>query len=370
MLKFVLSIQAIYMITREETGNSFSSKLISWYEENKRDLPWRGITDTYKIWLSEIILQQTRVVQGMDYFLRITGRFPDVKSLAEADEDEVLKYWQGLGYYSRARNLHHAARTVMSDFGGKMPVKYSELLKLKGIGEYTAAAISSFAGNDPHPVVDGNVFRFLSRYLGIAEPIDTGKGKKLFTETAGKLMDRSRAGQFNQAIMEFGALQCIPGIPDCKICPFSDSCVAFSENKQAAYPVKQNKVSVKNRYFHYFHIIIGSRTLIYKRDRKDIWQNLYEFPMIETTEAMTFEELKQTSKFQKFFGQEEALRFRIRKNKKHVLTHRIIWAVFYDVHLEKVPESLKSYQLIEEKDIDSYAIHRLMEEYLEDAAGS
>ncbi len=354
------------MIPAENAPNLFSKKLINWYENNKRDLPWRGTTDPYKIWLSEIILQQTRVVQGMDYFLRMIERFPDVTALASADEDEVLKYWQGLGYYSRARNLHAAAQSVVKDFGGKMPGKYFQLLKLKGIGDYTAAAISSFSENAPYPVVDGNVFRFLSRYLGIKEPIDTGKGKKLFTEVAENLMDKKKAGVFNQAIMEFGALQCIPGLPDCSLCPFSNACIALSEHKISEYPVKQNKVKVQNRYFHYFHVITGSCTYIRKRSQKDIWHNLYEFPMIETDTPVTFEVLSRHEAFKALFGDSTALDFKlIVSNKKHVLTHRVLWANFYEIHLKETPQSFRNFLKIDEKDWGIYAVHRLMESYLE-----
>ncbi|MDR1119570.1 MAG: A/G-specific adenine glycosylase [Dysgonamonadaceae bacterium] len=354
-------------LLEEETNKYiFSRKLIDWYDANKRELPWRGISDPYRIWLSEIILQQTRVNQGMDYFLRMIERFPDVKTLAEATEDEVLKYWQGLGYYSRARNLHAAAQMIVRDFGGQMPSDYGQLIQLKGIGEYTAAAIASFAQNAPHPVVDGNVFRFLSRYFGISEPVDTGKGKKLFTSIAGDLMDRSRAGLFNQAIMEFGALQCVPGQPDCRNCPFSDACVAFETNEIARYPVKQNKTTTQNRYFHYFHVRTGNYTYICKRTQKDIWHNLYEFPMIETDRPMPFEELQQEKSFRELFPDIHTPIFRLQiANKKHVLTHRILWANFYEVTLEVLPDSFKNFIRVAENTLEAYAVHRLMQAYFE-----
>jgi A/G-specific adenine glycosylase len=354
------------LLEEETNKHIFSRKLIGWYDANKRELPWRGISDPYRIWLSEIILQQTRVNQGMDYFLRMIERFPDVKTLAEATEDEVLKYWQGLGYYSRARNLHAAAQMIVRDFGGQMPSDYEQLLKLKGIGEYTAAAIASFAQNAPHPVVDGNVFRFLSRYFGISEPVDTGKGKKLFTSIAGNLMDQSRAGLFNQAIMEFGALQCVPGQPDCHNCPFSDACVAFETNEIIRYPVKQNKPTTQNRYFHYFHVRTGNHTYICKRTRKDIWHNLYEFPMIETDRPMLFEELQREKSFRELFPDIHTPTFRLQiANKKHVLTHRILWANFYEVTLEVLPDSFKSFIRVAENTLEAYAVHRLMQAYFE-----
>ncbi|MDR2627393.1 MAG: A/G-specific adenine glycosylase [Dysgonamonadaceae bacterium] len=355
------------MFEAENKEMLFSKRLINWYEQNKRDLPWRGISDPYKIWLSEIILQQTRVNQGMDYFLRMTERFPDVKTLAEADEDEVLKYWQGLGYYSRARNLHAAARMVVRDFNGEMPSDYHQLLKLKGIGEYTAAAIASFVQNAPHPVVDGNVFRFLSRYFGISEPVDGLKGKKLFTEIAASLMDKAHAGLFNQAIMEFGALHCVPGQPDCPACPFSDACMAFETNGIARYPVKQKRTKIQSRYFHYFHIVAGNHTFIYKRTRKDIWHNLYEFPLIETGRPMSFDELQREESFRLLFPEGCRAVFRLRMaNRKHVLTHRVLWANFYEVNLPDIPASLNKFIRIDETSLEQYAVHRLMQAYLEE----
>lgn len=353
------------MEERKSSDYSFSRKLISWYESNKRDLPWRETKDPYKIWLSEIILQQTRVVQGMEYYLRMTERFPDVQTLAEAEEDEVLKYWQGLGYYSRARNLHKAAKTVLADLQGIMPTDYDTLLTLKGIGEYTAAAISSFTTNAPHPVVDGNVYRFLSRYLAISEPVNTTKSKKLFTETASELMEKEHAGLFNQAIMEFGALQCTP-LPDCPGCPFSDSCLAQMEGNPTAYPVKLNKTKVQTRYFHYFHITMEGYTFLNKRTLKDIWLNLYEFPMIETEEEASFEQLQTTEAFKTLFQDTETSPFQLKiSNKKHILSHRVLYASFYEVKIKSLSEKLSHYKMIKEEEIDRYAVHRLMAEFIE-----
>lgn len=228
---------------------NFSRKLIDWYRENGRDLPWRRTKNPYLIWISEIILQQTRVVQGYDYYQRFVARFPDVFALAAADEDEVMKYWQGLGYYSRARNLHAAARR-MAEAGG-FPVTYTGVRALKGVGEYTAAAICSFAYGMPYAVVDGNVYRVLSRWLGIDTPIDSAEGKKLFVRVADELLDRERPGLYNQAIMDFGALQCTPVAPDCLFCPLNDSCVARLKGIAGSLPVKQHKTKVTNRYFNY-----------------------------------------------------------------------------------------------------------------------
>ena len=223
---------------------NFSGVLIHWYSENKRQLPWRETTDPYRIWISEIILQQTRVVQGLEYFNRFMERFPDVKALAEANEDEVMKYWQGLGYYSRARNLHAAAREIMARFGGKFPETYKEVLSLKGIGEYTAAAICSFAWRQPYAVVDGNVYRVLGRVFGVDTPIDSTAGKKEFAELAQAMLDPERPDLYNQAIMDFGAVQCTPKAPDCMYCPLRERCVAYVSGKVDELPVKAGKTVV------------------------------------------------------------------------------------------------------------------------------
>jgi A/G-specific adenine glycosylase len=343
-----------------------SKKLIDWYAVNQRDLPWRNMQDPYKIWVSEIILQQTRVVQGLEYYNRFVRRFPDVKSLAEADEQEVLKYWQGLGYYSRARNLHTAAKTVVSDYGGRFPQEYASLLKLKGIGEYTAAAIISFAWNQAYPVVDGNVFRFLSRLFAVDEPIDTGKGKKYFTELCAALMDPAQAGVFNQAIMEFGALQCIPGAPDCSVCPFQSECLAYARHSIARYPAKQNTTKTQDRYLYYFQMGDSEYLYINKRQGKGIWQNLFEFPLIESEIPLDFNQLSQHTTFREWFPEGIAYDFQLMvENKKHVLSHRILYASFYQLTLTKIPEMPGSFIKIKRADIDRYPVHRLMQYYLE-----
>jgi A/G-specific adenine glycosylase len=349
-----------------ESLNFISKKLMDWYESNKRYLPWRDTNNPYKIWVSEIILQQTRVAQGLDYYLRFIDRFPDVKTLADADEQEVLKYWQGLGYYSRARNLHFAAQTIRDKYAGHFPKEYESILKLKGIGEYTAAAIVSFTWNLPYPVVDGNVFRFLSRFFLIDEPIDTQKGKKQFTKLAGELMDKSKPGLFNQAIMEFGALQCIPASPDCPACPFIDLCFAYSKQSIPNYPVKQNKTKTKELYLYYFHFHRKDFTYIHKRREKGIWQNLFEFPLIESEKAIEPEELMRSNFLPGFLSPEKISSFRlIIKNRKHVLSHRILYATFVEAFLEKEPEVTEQFIRIKETEIDKYPIHRLMQYYVE-----
>ena len=341
-------------------------KLIDMYRIQQRDLPWRNTNDPYRIWISEIILQQTRVAQGLNYYNRFIERFPDVHSLAAADEREVLKYWQGLGYYSRARNLHASACMIEKNHEGVFPSDYKTILSLRGIGEYTAAAIASIAFGAPYPVVDGNVFRFLSRLFAIKEPIDTSKGKKMFKEFANRIMDKSQPGLFNQAIMEFGALQCIPVTPDCSVCPFENQCLAYSSGKVNDFPVKQNKTKVKTLYLYYFHIHSGNHIYLKNRKEKGIWQNLYEFPMIESEVPLEWEDLISADDFKALFPSGEPIDFRlVLKNQKHVLTHRILYASFYEASIEKVPETFARFISIPSDSINEYPTHRLMRIYLE-----
>ena len=343
-----------------------STLLIDWYKSNKRDLPWRNTCDPYKIWISEIILQQTRVAQGLNYYLRFTNRFPDVNTLADAEEQEVLMYWQGLGYYSRARNLHAAARTIRDKYKGVFPKDYESVLKLKGIGEYTAAAITSFAWDMPYPVVDGNVFRFLSRLFRIEIPIDTQKGKKYFTDLTEKLMDIHQPGIFNQAIMEFGALQCIPASPDCSTCPFLANCFAYENNDISNYPIKQNKTKTKELHLYYFHIHFGDYTYIYKRKEKGIWQNLFEFPVIESENAFELEQLIEDKPLSELISPENISSLEIIiKKRKHVLSHRILYATFIEVFLNNEPDIPPEFIQIKENDLEEYPVHRLMQHYIE-----
>ncbi len=346
---------------------TFAIPLENWYLENKRDLPWRNTTDPYVIWVSEIILQQTRVVQGLGYFNRFMFRFPNVTALAEAEEDEVLKYWQGLGYYSRARNLHAAARQIMNDFGGRFPGNYKGVLSLKGIGEYTAAAICSFAYRQPYAVVDGNVYRVLSRLFDIDVPIDSTQGKKLFADLASRLLDKKNPDVYNQAIMELGALQCIPRSPRCEECPLSDKCLSFASGRVDSLPVKQGKTVVKPRYFNYLCISYRGDTWIRQRVGKDIWENLYEFILIETDRELSFEELQNTDEFHRIF--EDAGKVNITAlpmQKRHVLSHRIIYAYFYSLEVEKVSSGLSAYIRVPYADLGRYAVSRLTHIYLEE----
>ena len=341
---------------------NFSNILIDWYEENKRDLPWRRTDDPYLIWISEIILQQTRVVQGYDYYRRFVQRFPDVFALACAEEDEVMKYWQGLGYYSRARNLHAAARS-MAEAGG-FPVTYEGVRALKGVGEYTAAAICSFAYGMPYAVVDGNVYRVLSRWLGIDTPIDSTEGKKMFALAADELLDKKRPGLYNQAIMDFGALQCTPQAPNCMFCPLSDSCVARQKGLTDSLPVKQHKTKVTNRYFNYIYVRMGAYTFIRKRSGNDIWKNLYDLPLIETDRELTEEEFYALPQFQELLAgvEQPAVRL-VRQRVKHVLSHRVIYANFYEVVLPENSASFANYQKISIEDLHKFAVSRLVNQF-------
>lgn len=343
-----------------------SGILIHWYGKNKRELPWRETNDPYLIWISEIILQQTRVVQGLDYFNRFVRRFPDVRSLAVADEDEVMKYWQGLGYYSRARNLHAAAKQIMSSCGGMFPRTREGVLSLKGVGDYTAAAICSFAYRQPYATVDGNVYRVLARLFDIDTPIDSGEGKKYFTELAQSLLDERRPDLFNQAMMEFGALQCVPKSPDCTRCPLNGKCLALASGRVERLPVKGGKTTVKLRYFNYLHVRGGGNTLLSKRTGNDIWRNLYEFPLIETECPVSWGELQRTPVFQELFdGMENIEVVREFVAKKHVLSHRVIYAVFYEIRVEAFSSGMREYLQVPDVEVGDYAVSRLVQSYLE-----
>ena len=260
----------------------FSTKLIPWYQEHQRDLPWRQTKDPYKIWLSEVILQQTRVAQGIPYYQSFCDYFPTVQDLAKAPESRVLRLWQGLGYYSRARNLHKCAKVIVADYQGKFPETYQQLIALPGIGDYTASAIASIAFNQPTPVVDGNVFRVLSRIFGIKHDISHQSTKKIFRDLSQELMADAPPDQFNQAIMEFGALHCTPTKPGCSSCPFIASCFAYKFSEQNVLPIKSKKAKVKNRFFYYFVIKSGDYLLMNQRINQDIWKGLYDFFLVET----------------------------------------------------------------------------------------
>ncbi len=306
---------------------NFQKELIKWYKINKRDLPWRNSTDAYVIWLSEIILQQTRVEQGLPYFNKFLENFPTVETFAAATENQVLKLWQGLGYYSRGRNMLFTAKQVIELYEGTFPLNYNELIKLKGIGEYTAAAISSFANNESKAVVDGNVYRVLSRYFGIQEPINSTVGKKIFAELAQSLIVDQDSAIYNQAIMEFGALQCKPKSPLCAICPLQIDCYALKNNKVDVLPVKLKKVKIRERWFNYFVAVNDTSILTKQRKAGDVWQQLFDFPLIETA-ADPFEQMEEFMEAVKDqFG--EAVKITPITRKKHLLTHQIIYVQFF-----------------------------------------
>ena len=314
---------------------NFSKILIKWYLQNKRDLPWRNTANPYPIWLSEIMLQQTRVAQGTPYFLSFTTEFPTVFDLAAASEEQVLKLWQGLGYYSRARNLHKTAQYIVTELNGIFPDNYNDLLKLKGIGEYTAAAIASFAYHECVAVVDGNVFRVLSRYFDIETDIAQACAKKEFAALAFELMPKDNPATFNQAIMEFGALQCVPKSPNCSICVFNESCAALKKKKVDRLPVKSKKIKVRNRYFNY--IVANDEnenTLIQKRISKGIWQNLYEFPLLETEKEENFDFVLE--QIQSEYFKENSISSMLETNDKsiiHKLSHQHLHIKFWKVNV-------------------------------------
>lgn len=342
--------------------NIFSEKLIDWYAENKRDLPWRDSQDPYIIWISEIILQQTRVAQGYEYFIRFVHRFPNVTALAEAEEDEVMKYWQGLGYYSRARNLHAAARSMK----GVFPITYEGVRALKGVGDYTAAAICSFAYSMPYAVVDGNVYRVLARYFGIDTPIDSTEGKKLFAALADEMLDKSRPADYNQAIMDFGALQCTPQSPDCLFCPLAEGCSALRNGLVAKVPVKRHKTKTTNRYFNYIYVRMGACTYLQKRTGEDIWKNLFEFPLVETDAPVKEEDFRDLPQVKALFGNGEVpVLHSICRNVKHVLSHRVIYANFYEVVLPEDSEAFSACLRVKTEDLERYAVSRLVHAFLE-----
>lgn len=271
----------------------FSETLIRWYSENKRVLPWRQTKEAYYIWLSEIILQQTQVKQGLPYYKAFTKKFPSVFKLAYAKESEVLKLWQGLGYYSRARNLHTTAKYIANELNGEFPDNYKDLLKLKGVGDYTASAIASICFNEITAVVDGNVYRVLSRYFGIETPINSSKGAKEFKALAQKLIDKKNPADFNQAIMEFGAIQCKPKNPDCYVCPLNKGCIAYNKNRIAKLPVKVKSAKAKKKYFNFLVFISkDEKTILEKRVGKGIWQNLYQFPLVESEKEQKYNTFK------------------------------------------------------------------------------
>lgn len=325
------------------------NKLFLWYQENHRDLPWRNTTNPYIVWLSEIILQQTRVDQGMPYFNRFIETYPTVIELANAPLDEVYKLWEGLGYYSRAKNLHAAAQYVANELDGVFPNNYKGLLQLKGVGDYTASAIASFCYGEKTPVLDGNVYRVISRIYNIEEPINTPKAVKLFKSILNEIISQDDPATFNQAMMEFGALHCTPKKPKCEACPFAANCLGLEKNNVENLPVKKKAAKSKNRYFNYLVMIEGNQVLVKKREGKDIWENLYEFPLIESKEAFDNEQLKNIT-FTK-----------ISPSYKQVLSHQNIYAKFYLVNQKNAKVEGTKVSFNELKDL---GVHGLMKKFL------
>ncbi len=351
--------------------NAFVTGLAQWFAQSHRPLPWKGEKDPYLIWLSEIILQQTRVEQGLPYFERFRENFPDVQALADAPEDLIMKNWEGLGYYSRARNLHAAAKHVAYELGGHFPDTYEGIRALKGVGPYTAAAIASFAYELPRAVVDGNVYRVLARYFGIATPTDTTAGKKEFASLAQQLLELNPElpSRHNQAMMDFGATHCTPRAPRCATCPLQPHCAAYAADEVARLPVKSKKIRKKRRYFHYLVINQGEEVLLQKRTEKDIWQNLYEFPLLEQAAAETGEEaLRASELWQRLLGGANAQVLQISRPFQQTLTHQYIQAVFWEVSLPEEATLPNSAPFVraKRKNLSKFAFPKIIDWYLRD----
>lgn len=339
---------------------SFSQKILHWYSENKRSLPWRSTRDPYKIWLSEIILQQTRVVQGEPYYLKFIENFPNVQDLANASEERVLKLWQGLGYYSRARNLHATAKIVVNEYDGRFPNSYNELLKLKGVGDYTASAIASICFDEPQPVVDGNVYRVLARHFGVAIPINSTEGVKYFKQLAREVMDRKNIRDYNQGIMEFGAIQCAPKKPYCLLCPLNESCVALEENLVQTLPIKENKTKVRKRNFNYLvWLDPNNKTLLNQRRGKGIWQNLWEFPLLESENELNEKEVKEELK--EMVADDDSFRLLLYNESLivHKLSHQHLYTRFWIIESNVELENGISWE-----DLESYPVPVLISDFI------
>ncbi len=344
----------------------FSKKLITWYLQNKREMPWRETKNPYHIWLSEIILQQTRVAQGLPYYMSFTNTFPTVFDLAKASEEEVLKLWQGLGYYSRARNLHETAIHVANELNGVFPDTYKDLLKLKGVGDYTASAIASICYKEAVPVVDGNVYRVLSRYFGINTPINSTKGIREFKELAIELMDHEEPSDYNQAIMEFGALQCKPKSPYCIICPLNDGCEALKKGEVELLPVKLKKQKIKKRYFNYLIFSIqGEQTIMQQRVGNGIWKGLYEFPLIES-EKTDIDSIVSNEVFCNMV-QDNPYEVTLYKEKPvvHKLSHQHLYTRFFIVKVDAIPKIDEAQKVVACIKVHTYPVPILLGNFID-----
>ncbi|MDD3772000.1 MAG: A/G-specific adenine glycosylase [Weeksellaceae bacterium] len=337
---------------------TFNSLILIWFDKTKRNLPWRNQSDPYKIWISEIILQQTRVAQGLDYYLLFCEKFPTIFALAHASEQEVLKLWQGLGYYSRARNMHFTARQIVNNRNGEFPSTYKELLTLKGVGEYTAAAIASIAFQENVPAIDGNAFRVLSRYFNIHQDISLPKTKRYFMELGKEIIDKKRPGDFNQAVMELGATVCLPKNPKCEICPLNESCEALAKNTIAKLPVKTKKTKITNRYFHFFEIRNGQKTAMIQRTQDDVWKNLFTFPMIESKN----EDFPNETTFLNSYD------FKKTHQEVHILSHQRLYINFWKTKsqfelLDKLSELFQA-KIYDNSDLNDLPLPRPIEKFL------
>jgi A/G-specific adenine glycosylase len=345
--------------------SSSSDTLIDWYQSNKRDLPWRKTRDPYAIWVSEVILQQTRVAQGLAYYHRFLENFPTVQSLAAAPLDAVMKVWQGLGYYTRARNMHVAAEQVVKEHKGKFPYTYEGLRSLRGVGDYTASAIGAFAFDIPRPAVDGNVYRIMARMFGVFTPIDTPAGQRELYDLSMEVLDKKRPALFNQAIMDFGGTLCTPKNPACGNCPFVDSCYAFRNACIDQLPTKSKKVKVRDRYFTYLMVRYKDFTFIHQRGEKDIWHSLYEFPLIETVKPATLKMLKKTPEWKDWFDKEKLTVLHVSEAMKHMLSHQRLYAQFYILEAKRLPYMLaQNFLQVKIDSVSGYSTPRLIDSYM------
>jgi len=345
----------------------FSETLLKWNQfENTREMPWKGEKDPYKIWISEIILQQTRVQQGLAYYNRFIKAWPDIKSLAGTPEQEVYKVWEGLGYYTRCRNLIASAKFINDELAGRFPHKYEDILSLRGIGHYTASAIASFAFNLPHAVLDGNVSRVLARFFGVHTPVDTTGGKKFFGKLAGDLIDATDPASYNQAIMDFGAIICKPQLPLCDKCPLRIRCVAYRKKLVSILPVKEKIIRTRERFFNYLVVEHRNKVYVIKRNRKDIWQNLYEFILIETESLIPEKELLTGKMFTSLFPRNTYKLIKISKISSQKLTHQTITGRFFHIMVKNAVTPLKNYKLVAVKELDLLPFPKFITSYLKD----
>lgn len=333
-----------------------TDELISWYTKNKRDLPWRKTSDPYKIWVSEIILQQTQMKKGIDYYVNFIKKFPNIETLAKSNDIKILNVWKGLGYYNRALNMLSAAKIVMANYNGLLPKQYKNLIKLKGVGEYTASAISSICNNEQRAVVDGNVYRVLSRIYNIEDPINSSKGKKIYSDLANRFVPKKNPGIYNQAIMDFGATHCTKYQPKCDTCMFQKKCVAFKLKIIADRPVKKSTLHKKNRFFNYLHIKDESGFIINKRRKLDIWRSLYDMPLIESYKSLTKDEILKNRKLTSFIIKDIHLNYKT----EHILSHQKLQIIFWNIKVKSINNKYKKIQF---GDVKKYPFPRPIEKY-------